>query len=394
MNIAIIGAGIIGVTTAYELAADGHAVTVFERHASVAEEASFANAGVIAPGWSEILTSDRSPHRSSYKAPMNWLGLRGSGPPNPSNGSGLTPLQGLALYSHHRLHEVSRRLAYTFDRKDGCLVLLRSAKELRATQPRLALAREFGIPFHEISAVEARQIEPALRPQTNLAGAVYFPQAEVGNCRQFAVIVRDAAEQLGARFEFNSTVAAVESAPMITLRLKNESNPKRFDAVVLCTGTSARNLLKPLGIHFATVALHGYSISAPISETLNAPRSGVIDDRHQVSITRLGKRVRVAGPIKASRDRGKVDHSAVRDLYKVLADWYPLSASLSKGVQLWKGSLHAFSDALPRIGSTHVPGVWLNMGHGEAGWTLACGSARELADQIEGRPHQFPLSSK
>lgn len=392
MNIAIIGAGIIGVTTAYELAADGHTVTVFERHASVAEEASFANAGVICPGWSESLTSGRIPGRFGRTAPMSWLGRQKAdhGPDTPA--SALATLQGLALYSQHRFHEVSNQLAYTFDRQDGHLVLLRTEKDLRSARPRLAVAGGLGIPFHEISASEARQIEPALHPQTPLAGAIYFPQAEVGNCRQFAVVVRDAAEQLGARFEFNAPVAAIEPTSSAGLRLEHETAPRRFDAIVLCTGAASKMLLKPLNIQLPLLPIYGYSLSAHISEPFNAPRSGIIDERHQVVITRLGQRVRVAGTADTGSNPNRIDERALRTLYKVLADWYPLSALLSKGVQIWKGARPMLADGLPWIGPTHVPGVWLNVGHGGAGWTLACGSARELADQIGRRPPQFPVN--
>ena len=405
MNIAIVGAGIIGVTTAYELAADGHTVTVFERHASLAEEGSFANAGVIAPSWaapwrapgiagrlSQHMLADHASLRMVRPlsaADVSWMRRWFAAREPASHTANRARLQRLALYSRHRLQEISERLAYTFDRSEGCLMLLRGEKDRHLALPGLAALRELGVPFHEISASEARQLEPALHPLTPLAGAVHFPQDEVANCRQFAVIVRDAAEQLGARFEFNATVTGIDRTQSATLHLENEAGPRRFDAVVLCAGVQSAALLASLGIHLPLRPVYGYSISAHIPEPINAPRSGVLDDRYKVSITRLGQRVRVAGMAEIGGHPSHLEDRAMRTLYKVLADWFPSAARLSKGVQIWKGARPMLPDGPPIIGTGRIPGLWLNLGHGASGWTLACGSARVVADQISGQIPQI-----
>ena len=400
MNIAILGAGIIGVTTAYELAADGHQVTVFERHATVAEGASFANAGVLAPGyvtpWAapgmpgkvmKHLLSRHAPVRVSRPlaaADLAWmrLWLRACEPASYATNRGR--LQRLAFYSRGRLHELASRMAYDFDRSEGYMVLLRSDKDRQLAQPGLALLRELGVPFHEISGEEARQIEPALHPQTPLAGAIHLPQDEVANCRQFALILRDAAEGLGARFEFNTPVAAIDRAHGASLQLVGEAAPRRFDAVVLCAGVQSADLLRPLGIHLPLRPVYGYSISAHIPEPVLAPRSGVMDERYKVAITRMGQRVRVAGSAEIGGRPGTVNPDAIQTLYKVLHDWFPAAGRLSSGVQEWKGARPMLPDGPPVIGPSGLPGLWLNLGHGSSGWALSCGSARVLADQIAG----------
>ena len=405
MNIAILGAGIIGVTTAYELAADGHAVTVFERHTSIGEEASFANAGIIAPAgcvspWSapgmagklgrQILTSN-APLRMARPlraADLGWMRRWFTACRSANFSVNQTRLMRLALYSQQRMREISASMAYTFDRSDGYMVLLRSEKTRKQIQPSLAALRELGVPFHEISAVEARQVEYALHPLTDLAGAIYFPQDEVANCRQFAIILRDAAEQLGARFEFSTSVASIDPTQPASLRIANEESPRRFDAIVVCAGVQSASLLAPLGIRLPLRPVYGYSISAHIPESLNAPRSGVMDEHYKVTITRLGQRVRVAGASEIGGRPGHMDDGAIRKLYKVLADWFPAAGRLSKGVQVWKGASPALPDGSPVLGPSGIPGLWLNVGHGASGWTLACGSARILADQIGGHaPH-------
>ncbi len=401
MNIAILGAGIVGVTTAYELAADGHQVTVFERHASVAEGASFANAGVVTPGhvtpWAapslplKVLGRLLARHapvrlrRPLTAADLGWLRLWRQASAPASYAANRDRMQRLAFYSRQRLHEVAASLAYDFDRSSGYLVLLRGEREQRLVQPGLALLRELGAPLHEITADEARQIEPALHPHTPLAGAIHLPQDEVGNCRQFAVILRDAAEQLGAHFAFNTPVASVDKAQAATLYIANETAPRRFDAVVLCAGVQSAALLRPLGLRLPLVPVYGYSVSAHIPEPVHAPRSGVMDERYQVAISRLGQRVRVAGSAELGGRPHEMNDAAIRTLYKVLADWFPAAARLSSGVQVWKGARPMLPDGPPVLGASGIPGLWLNLGHGSSGWALSCGSARVLADLIGGR---------
>ena len=401
MNIAILGAGIIGVTTAYELAADGHQVTVLERHATVAEGASFANAGVVAPGyvtpWAapgmpgkvmKYLGSRHAPIRISRPlaaADLAWMRRWLRACDASTYATNRARMQRLAFYSQTRLRDLASRMAYDFDRSEGYMVLLRTDRDRQLAQPGLAVLREAGVAFHEISAAEARQIEPALHPQTPLAGAIHLPQDEVANCRQFALILRDAAESLGARFEFNTTVTVIDRSHGATVQVAGEAAPRRFDALVLCAGVQSAELLRPLGIALPLRPVYGYSISAHIPEPVHAPRSGVMDERYKVAITRMGQRVRVAGSAEIGGRPDAINEQAVQTLYKVLHDWFPAAGRLSSGVQVWKGARPMLPDGPPLIGASGIPGLWLNLGHGSSGWALSCGSARVLADLVAGQ---------
>ncbi|MBS0596913.1 MAG: D-amino acid dehydrogenase [Proteobacteria bacterium] len=399
MHIAIVGAGIIGVSTAYELAADGHQVTVFERHASVAEGASFANAGVLAPGYVTPWAAPGMPakvigHLLARYAPVRvtrplamadlgwmrrWLRACDAG----HYAAHRAQLQRLAFYSRQRLHEVAARMQYDFERSQGYLVLLRGEQEQRIVQPGLAVLREAGVVFHEIDGEQARRIEPALKPDTPLAGAIHLPQDEVGNCRQFAVILRDAAQTLGARFCFDTAVHAPGAAAPTTLQWDGGS--ARFDAVVLCAGVQSAAWLTPLGLRVPLRPVYGYSVSAHMPDLEHGPRSGVMDERYKVAISRLGQRVRVAGSAQIGGQPDAISARAVQTLYKVLDDWFPGAARRSGSVQVWKGARPMLPDGPPLIGASGVPGLWLNLGHGSSGWALSCGSARLLADQVAGR---------
>ena len=407
MNIAVVGAGIIGVTTAYELAADGHQVTVFERRGAVAEETSFANAGVIAPGavtpWAapgmpgkvaRYLFSRHAPVRLCLpltSADLGWMWKWWRACKLETYLANRARMQRLAFYSRERLHHLTEELKLDYDHSIGYMVLLRSQRDNQLAQPGLQVLRDAGVAFREIDALEARRLEPALNPDTPFLGAVHLPDDEVGNCRQFALQLKSEAQRLGVSFEFNSLVAPLDPAEPANLRIRTESSAprqQRFDAVVVCGGLDSTVLLRPLGLKLPLAAVHGYSISAPIREPLNAPRSALMDERYKVAISRLGNRVRVAGSAEIGGSPGVKRAAAIQTLYKVLHDWFPGAAQIRNTgatVQEWKGARPMLPDGPPVLGATGIPGVWLNLGHGSSGWALSCGSARAVADLMGGR---------
>lgn len=408
MKIAIVGAGIIGVTTAWELACDGHEVHVFDRRSAAAEESSFANAGVVAPGyvtpWAapgmrmKVLRSLLSSHGAIK---LRW----------PLSGRDLgfmrawqracrletylanrARMQRLAFYSRQRLHGIVAAREFVYERSDGYLVLLRGKREKKLVRPGLEVLRQAGAVFREIDADEARRIEPALSPDTDLAGAIHLPDDEVGNCRQFAMLLKREAEALGAQFFFDCDIAPLARAAPRSLSLAAGSPALEFDAVIVCAGVASAALLAPLGVRVPLAPVYGYSISASIREPLNAPRSAVMDERFKVAISRMGLRVRVAGSAELGGRPGELHPGAVQTLYKVLHDWFPAAAQIeSGGVQQWKGARPMLPDGPPVIGPSGVPGVWLNLGHGSSGWALSCGSARVLADMVAGREAEIDL---
>ncbi len=401
MRVAVIGAGVIGTTSAYELACDGHEVTVFERRGAAAEESSFANAGVLAPGYvtpwaapgmpgkvARYLFSRHAPVKLSLPLSMGeitwmWRWLRACN--LQSYQANRARLQRLAFYSRERLHQISAELQLEYDHSTGYMVLLRSERDSRLAQPGLQLLRDAGVAFSELSPQDARKVEPALNPDTAFFGAVHLAQDEVANCRQFTLLLKNEALRLGAQFEFNTVVQGLNPASATRVQIEGEATARSFDAVVVCAGVDSAKLLRGIGLKIPMVAVHGYSVSAPIREPLNAPRSAVMDERYKVAISRLGQRVRVAGSAELG---GSLEHkrtSSLRTLYKVLQDWFPGAAQFSSGVQEWKGARPMLPDGPPILGASGVPGVWLNLGHGSSGWALSCGSARALADLVAQR---------
>jgi D-amino-acid dehydrogenase len=221
----------------------------------------------------------------------------------------------------------------------------------------------------------------------------------VGNCREFTLLLKAESQKLGVKYEMNTAVASVLSAKGAILNIANETAPRTFDAVVMCAGTASSELLKPilkpLKRKLPLAPIYGYSISAGIRELLNAPRSAVIDERYKVAISRMGNRVRVAGSaeIGGSLDNKRI--SAIATLYKVLQDWFPGAAHISNmgaSVTEWKGARAMLPDGPPVLGASGAPNIWLNLGHGDSGWALSCGSARVLADLIAKRTTEIDVS--
>ena len=407
MRVAVIGAGIVGVTTAYELAADGQQVTVFERDAGVATGTSFANAGVLAPGYVTPWAAPGMPlkvlrHLFSRHAPVRlgagalgqlpWIWRWWRACRLPVHQANRGRMQRLAHYSRERMQGLTHSLHLEYEQADGYLVLLRGPRDLALAQGGMALLRELGVPFELLDAEGCRRVEPGLNAGMRLQAGIRLVQDGVGNCRQFAHLMRAEAERLGARFCFQQTVQRIEAGSVPTLHLGEPVAAEAFDAVVVCAGLESAALLRPLGLRLPLVAVYGYSITAPLRH-LDAhpdlgPRSALMDEKYKVAISRLGLRVRVAGSAELGGAAQHHSEAAIATLYKVLNDWFPGAADLGR-MQHWKGARPMLPDGPPVIGASGRPGVWLNLGHGSSGWALACGSARLLADRLAGRPPEI-----
>ncbi|MBC7726681.1 MAG: FAD-dependent oxidoreductase [Microbacteriaceae bacterium] len=405
MRIAIIGAGIAGVTSAYELAADGHDVTVFERRGSVAAEGSFANSGIVAPALASAWAPAPFP-RLFTGLPLGWQ-WRSWRAGRKADAARRARLLHLAAFSRERLQHLRQRLALDYERAEGHLVLLRTAAEAAAVEAGLAVLHNAGLSHRLLDADQCRAVEPGLNPNTALHGGVQLGQAEAGNCRQFAHQLRLEAQRMGVQFRFHTTVRRLQ--PGAPVQLTHEHTPpedtpgpssrlaepgdtvpapsgeqqESFDAVIVCAALNAATLLLPVGLKkLALQAMPGVAITAPLRQ-LEAhpdlgPRAALFDQQRQITIARIGQRVRVTG-----RD----EHA----LHAVLNDWFP-GAMVAGQVQRWAGTYAVLADGLPLLGNSGASGVWLNLAHGDSGWTLACGAARVLAEQIAGLPPEVDVS--
>jgi D-amino-acid dehydrogenase len=427
VRIAVIGAGIVGVSSAYELLRDGHEVTLYERRSSVAVEASFANAGVLAPGYvtpwaapgmlrkvlGQLGRRDAVVRFASLPSPALtawlWRWWRASAVPAYQAHRGA--MLALARVSLERTRELAAELSIDYEHARGLLVLLRSEEELAQARAGLKLLSELGVGFHVVDAAVCRRIEPALHEATAIRAGIHLPGADVGNCRQFALGLKAELQKRGVEFRFGHAVhrltpgvsVSVESLALATDAEstfvgsgdKGSAQSERFDAVVVCAALDSRALLRPLGLKLPLRPVYGYSITLPVrhfeAHPDVGPRAALIDERYKVAISRLGERVRVAGTAELGGAPGRLSQAPIETLHRVLQDWFPSAARHAKA-QAWKGARPMLPDGPPAIGASGVPGVWVNTGHGSSGWALACGSARLLADLVSGRTPALDIS--
>lgn len=404
MRVAIVGAGIVGVTTALELAEDGHEVSVFDRQASLACGTSFANAGVIAPGYvtpwaapgmpTKVLTGLLAPHsavrfgaRWPLALPWLWRFLRACRADTYAHHR--SSLHALASYSRDRLDRLEADLHLDYERGDGYIVLLRTKRELEAVRPGLDILARMGVAHRVVDAAECRRVEPGLSTRARLHAGVHLPLDRVGNCRLFAQALRPRLSALGVSLRLGEEVARLQPGTPVILGLTGPArHQEAFDAVVVCAGVNARELLAPLGVHVPLLPIYGYSLTAELrtlaADTPHEPRAGLMDERFKVALTRLGSRVRVAGSAEVGGHPETMSARALATLHKVLDDWFPGCADVST-MRYWKGGRPMLPDGPPLIGRSAAPGIWLNVGHGSSGWALSCGSARTLADLMSGR---------
>jgi D-amino-acid dehydrogenase len=406
MHIIVIGAGVIGVTTAYCLRMHGFNVTVIERNAAPAQETSFANAGVIAPAyiapWAQpgmprkllsYLFEDEAPlvyrpvlDAGQWRWALRWLRECRSSRFKINR----ERMRRLALYSRAQLHDLRGRHQLEYEQTKGFLQLFRSDKDLWRAQSLIELLREGQVTHKQLTAEQCRALEPALADETPLAGGLHLPEDETGNCAFFTRQIKDLAAALGVQFRFDARVQKLHMAGGRVANVQLHDEALDADAVVVAAGVDSARLLKPLGVRVPLYPVKGYSLTATLTRLEFAPRIAIMDEAYKVAITPMGNRLRIAGTAELS-DRGMLPRdSAIATLHKVARDWYPAAASYRQA-RVWVGARPMLPDGPPLLGSTPVQGLYLNLGHGSTGWAMACGSAQVVADVIAGKTPQIDL---
>lgn len=398
-QVAVIGGGVVGVCTAYFLAEAGHDVVVIERHHNVAQEASFSNAGIVAPGYAAPWAAPGMPRKilsslfnseaavtlrpSMERALWRWVRRWLSECELERYRINKNRMQRIALYSRDILRLLREHYQIDYEQTQGMLQLFRTAKDLKLAEPAIAMLAENEIPHQMLDNDGARGIEPALAEQEQFAGALYLPQDEAGNCPLFAKRLKYIASSIGVQFHFTSTVQAIE-AESRGVALHIDDRKFSADAVVVAAGVDSLRLLKPLGIQVPLYPVKGYAAIASIKNFDCAPLSTVLDEAYKVAITRIGGRVRIAGTAELGSHNTDLHDRALRTLAKVGSDWFPDAANYTTA-NFWCGARPMLPDGAPLLGATPVRNVYVNIGHGSSGWVMAAGSGKVLADIVSGQ---------
>ncbi|HYP33538.1 MAG TPA: FAD-dependent oxidoreductase [Burkholderiaceae bacterium] len=411
MRIAVIGAGMAGVAAAQALAADGHQVTVFERRASVAEETSFAPAGLAAaalaapwlppPGRLHAGKADAASRLHPTGAAFAVPGLfgQGDGAAAARRAERALALHALLAAGVTRIEELTRALALDFERGDGLLLTLPDAATAAQAERAIAWLQALGETAEWADAARQRQVEPGRAIADDAPRAVYLPNARSGNTREWTQLLRAHAVHLGVRFLFHHTVQSIAAGPQPTLRVAGADGraaEASFDAVVVCAALESARLLAPLGVALPWKPIRGYSVTVAqhVRESApdGGPRAALLDVRSSVSISRLGARIRVAGgheavpvPSAPADPAAPPTRKQLQPLYDAVDGAFPGAANWQQA-QIWQATRAALADGLPAVGASGAPGVWLDVGHGHHGWALSQASAGLLCAMMAGEP--------
>lgn len=411
MKILVLGAGVIGVTTAYQLLKDGHEVAVVEQREAAGEETSAGNAGLIAPGHAFAWASPAAPKILLKSLFQEGQALRFRLRPDPrlwawslkflrqctTERARINTLRKhrLCVYSQDLLHQVVAETGVAYDALDGGLLYLyRDPASFDHAAVKTRLLAEAGQEIETIDVARAIEIDPALAPaRDKLAGAIYCPTDESGDSRLFTQALAQACEGLGGTFHYHTTIRRFELDGDRVAKVVTDKGELTADAFVLSLGCDSPILARQLGVKLPIYPIKGYSVTLPV-EAANrelAPRIGGVDEDNLVAYLRLGKRLRIT----ATAEFAGYDLShRPRDFRHMLAaarDLFPGAGAFDR--PSYRACLRPMTpEGTPIFGLGRQRNLYFNSGHGHMGWTMACGAARIAADLIAGRRPAIDLA--
>jgi len=407
MKIAVLGAGVIGVSSAWYLRAAGHEVMVVERRPGSGLETSFANGGQISASYAMPWANPHAPLQL-----LKWLGredapllfrLRAD-PAQWRWGArflieclpartrrNIAAILRLALYSRDLLKALRADTGIEYDqRADGILHFYTDRAQFVSARADAVLLAEFGCDRVPKTPREVVAIEPALAPlQARIIGGDYTPADESGDALLFTQRLAALCTARGVRFLYDTTIEhlmpgadAIDGA-----RVRHADGSKdilRADAYVVALGSYSPLLLKSLGVRPLIYPVKGYSVTIPITNQAAAPRVSLTDDAYKIVFSRLGERLRVAGTAEFAGYNTALNEVRCAALLKRSAELFPEAGDFTR-VERWAGLRPATPSNVPYVCATRYRNLFLNTGHGTLGWTMACGSGQLLADLVSGK---------
>lgn len=405
MHIIVLGAGIVGVTTAYFLHEKGYTVTVIDRQPLVAAETSVGNAGHVCPSYATPWAGPGMQGKSLKWVLQSWFGMESALRFTPRLDThqwrwlrqflsqcnaeryvvNKARMGRLARYSHTHMKAIRDRLSIDYEQTTGGnMQLFRTQQGLDHAGLSTSIMAEAGVAFQLLDAAGCVAFDPALAAaQDQLAGGLLLPQDETGNCPLFARALAQWLEGQGVCFRMSTTVQAIETAGGAVAGIRTDAGMLQADAYVVACAAASVPLVKPLGLDLPVYPVKGYAITVPVSDAAAAPRSGVMDEYYKVAITRMGGFIRAAGTAEIGSWNTGVSPRDCATAVKSLQTLYPKGGDMAQ-VTHWAGLRPMTPDGAPLIGATRYANLYLNCGHGSNGWTTACGTSRLIADRIAG----------
>ena len=406
MHILVLGAGVVGVTSAWYLRQAGHQVTVVDRQPVPGVETSYANGGQISVSHAEPWANPSAPFKvlrwlSQPDAPLlfrlrmdpaQWRWglafLRECSAGRTRHN--IRQIVNLGTYSRTCLQTLRKDTGLAYDHLEkGILHFYTDPKEFEAALEPARLMQQLGCDRQVIDADQAVALEPALAPfRHRLAGATYTSEDESGDARKFTQALAALAAKAGVEFRYNTDVLGLDmhQGRVSGARVLCEGHHETLtaDSYVLSLGSYSRFIAKPLGVNLNIYPAKGYSITAPVRDADAAPTVSLTDDEYKLVYSRLGDQLRVAGTAELSGYSRELNLTRCRAIVRRAAELMPDAADWDAS-EFWTGLRPATPSNVPYIGHSKVPNLFLNTGHGTLGWTHACGSAAALAAIVDGR---------
>ena len=408
MKVVVLGAGVIGVTSAYYLAKAGHEVVVLDRRPGPGLETSFANAGEISPGYASPWAAPSIPLKA-----LQWLAMKH--PPliiRPAIDMAMIRwtlamlrnctseryainkerMVRLAEYSRDQLIDLRAKTGIEYDdRAQGTLQLFRTEKQRDGVAKDIKVLKAAGVPCEVLDAAGCIAAEPGLATtDAPIAGGLRLPNDETGDCHLFTNRLAAMAAGLGVDFRYDVTIRGLAYDGARVTAVQTLTHTVTADAYVVAMGSHSPQLLKPVGIDLPVYPVKGYSITAPITDEARAPVSTVMDETYKVAITRLGDRIRVGGMAELGGFSHDLPIARRATLEHSVGTVFPGAGDLENAT-FWSGLRPMTPDSTPVVGATPVPNLYLNTGHGTLGWTMACGSGQIVADLVGGRSPEIEI---
>lgn len=402
MRVVVLGAGVVGVSTAWHCVRAGHEVTVVDRQPGAGLETSFANAGQLSYGFASPWAAPGMPLKA-----LKWLAMKHRPlvlwpRPDPAMIGWLARMLGncnaeaflrnrarmlrLAEYSKRAMASLRQETGIAYDgRSRGTLQLFRKPEQMEAAARDSASLAALGLEHRLLDADGCIALEPALAlVRERIAGGLSMPGDETGDAHLFTQRLAALAEAAGATFRYGTPVAGIVTEGGRAAGIATAGGAIAADAVVVAAGSYSTALLRPLGIRIPVYPVKGYSLTVPIEDEAAAPVSTVMDETYKVGITRLGDRIRIGGTAELAGFSHRLRAPRRATLEAALSTLFPRGGDAAKGA-FWTGLRPMTPDGTPIVGPTPVPGLFVNTGHGTLGWTMAAGSGRLLADLISGQ---------
>ncbi|MFT4161905.1 D-amino acid dehydrogenase [Shinella sp.] len=401
MKVIVLGAGIVGVTSAYQLARAGHEVTVVDRQPGPALETSFANAGEVSFGYCSPWAAPGIPMKAlkwlfMEHAPLilrpkvdgamlSWMVKMLRNCTSGRYAINKSRMLRLADYSRISIAALREETGIAYDeRMQGTLQLFRTQAQLDASAKDVKALAADGIPYEVLDPEGCIRVEPALRHvREKIVGGLLTPKDETGDCFKFSNALAAKAEALGVRFNYGNIIRGLDVEGGRVTGVITAHGRLEADAVVVALGSFSPLLVKPHDIHLPVYPVKGYSLTIPIVDPARAPESTVMDETFKIAITRLGDRIRVGGMAEISGYTNDLGEPRRLTLQHSVTDLFP-GGDISKA-SFWSGLRPMTPDGTPVIGPTKIAGLFLNTGHGTLGWTMSSGSARVIADLVSGK---------